>query len=236
MPELMRAFARLAPIARYGDVRKTDTAALQRMLLHYLERICIGLPLACAHINDDAALALVERVNEMDQALRLLELETTGGDWCEALQRLVDGQGVHPLLAGRATRILLDQSAIAADEAARRLGLALSPGVAAQQAAWLEGFLAGTGLLLVHQPQLLALLDAWLCGLKDETFQEVLPLVRRAFAQFPHGERRQIAGRIADAMDHTLATASAAGADYDWSRARLVVPLLEQLYGLREPA
>lgn len=233
IPELMQAFAHLAPIARYGDVRKTDTAALQRMLLHYLERICIGLPLACAHINDDAAPPLFACVNEMDQALRLLDLQPAGRDWCEALQRLVDGQGVHPLLAGRATRILLDQAALCAEDAARRLGLALSPGVAPQQAAWLEGFLAGTGLLLVHQPQLLALLDAWLCGLKDETFQEVLPLVRRAFAQFAHSERRQIAGRIADGLDQAPGTSSEAGVDYDWSRARLVVPLLEQLYGIR---
>ena len=60
----------------------------------------------------------------------------------------------------------------------------------ARAAAWIEGFLIGGGLLLVHDPKLLALIDQWLSAIAPDTFTEVLPLLRRGFGAFPSPERR----------------------------------------------
>jgi hypothetical protein len=112
---------------------------------------------------------------------------------------------VHGLLAGRITRLLADAGALPWPEAARRLGAALSVGVsAAAKAAWVEGFLSGGGLLLVHDRDLLGVLDGWLASLDEEDFMDALPLLRRTFGEFAAPERASIA--------HAVQTMSAGGA------------------------
>src|SRR5439155_1266769 len=68
--------------------------------------------------------------------------------WLESLDRLARRDDLHGLLAGRLSRLLLDAGRLAPEEAHRRLGLVLTVGVPpARGAAWIEGFLAGGGLL-----------------------------------------------------------------------------------------
>jgi len=65
----------------------------------------------------------------------------------------------------------------------------------------------------VHDERLLRLADAWLAGLDAETFQGVLPALRRTFGTFAPPERRAIgeqAARLSDA-----ATPAAADSGYD---------------------
>ncbi|MEW5631056.1 DUF5682 family protein, partial [Streptomyces hydrogenans] len=64
----------------------------------------------------------------------------------------------------------------------------------ASAAAWLDGFVGGTGggLLLVHDERLLALLDRWLSGVPAEAFTDVLPLLRRTFGAYEPGVRRTL--------------------------------------------
>lgn len=69
----------------------------------------------------------------------------------------------------------------------------------ARAAAWVEGFLSGGGLLLVHDPRLLGLVDDWLTGLSGEQFIDVLPLLRRTFGGFAAPERRSIGERLRSA-------------------------------------
>ena len=54
----------------------------------------------------------------------------------------------------------------------------------ADAAGYVEGFLAGGGLLLVHDERLLALVDSWLGAVPDDAFLEGLPLLRRTFGTF----------------------------------------------------
>jgi hypothetical protein len=100
---------------------------------------------------------------------------------------------VHGLIAGRVTRMLADAGELPWAEAAARLRAALSAGVApSAKAAWAEGFLAGGGLLLVHDRDLLGVLDTWLGTLNADDFTVVLPLLRRTFGEFNSAERAGI--------------------------------------------
>lgn len=86
--------------------------------------------------------------------------------WAGMLRALAERDGAIPgLLRGAAARLLLDDGRLAAEEVARLMGLALSPGTGPLEAAgWVEGFLAGGGMLLVHDERLLGLVDGWLAG------------------------------------------------------------------------
>ncbi len=104
---------------------------------------------------------------------------------------------IHGLVAGRACRLLLDAGVTVPDAAADRLSLSLSRGNdPAKASAWLEGFLSGSGLVLVHDARLLGIVDRWLTGLTRETFEQVCPIARRTFSTFEKAERRQIGEKI----------------------------------------
>ncbi|WP_407642866.1 DUF5682 family protein [Actinacidiphila yanglinensis] len=114
--------------------------------------------------------------------------------WAGMLRALAERDGAVPgLLRGAAARLLLDEGRLDAAEAARLMGLALSPGTGpAEAAGWIEGFLAGGGMLLLHDERLLGLVDGWLAGVPREAFTDVLPLLRRTFAEFEPGVRRSV--------------------------------------------
>ena len=79
-----------------------------------------------------------------------------------------------------------------------RLGRALSPGTPpATGAAFVEGFLAGSGTVLVHDSELLAVVDRWLSSLTPDAFAETVPLLRRTFGAFEAAERRQLGVLVA---------------------------------------
>jgi hypothetical protein len=95
------------------------------------------------------------------------------------------------------TRLLLDADRLEAGEVALRMARAVSVGVTpARAAAWVEGFLSESGLLLVHDAGLLGLVDSWITGLPADGFTDVLPLLRRTFGAFTAPERRAIGERV----------------------------------------
>jgi len=195
-------------------------------------RVCVGLPAACASLDDDAALAMAERVVGVNGAVALLGDPGHRSAWHAVLGRLADQRGLHGRLAGRCTRLLLDAGVYRGEEAARRMWRALSPGTGpSEAAAWVEGFLEGSGLLLVHDDALWSVLDGWVTGLPEESFTTCLPLLRRTFAGFPAAERRQIGERVRAGR----ALAAALGWDGDelhTGRADSVLPLLRLVLGL----
>jgi hypothetical protein len=70
---------------------------------------------------------------------------------------------------------------------------ALSPGEEPERgASWIEGFIGTSGLVLVHDPALLQVIDGWISTVHPEPFLNVLPLLRRAFSTLPVGERRRL--------------------------------------------
>lgn len=229
---LMDALPPLANVQRYSDVRQTDVALLGTVTDGLVARICIGLPGACASLNDEAAQMMFARFEKVNAAIQLLQREAHTAQWQQTLLRLVEQQGLHGLLAGRACRLLLDAQALDAVEAARRLSLALSSAnEPAQAGAWVEGFLHGSGLLLLHDETLWQVLDAWLTALPEEPFIALLPLLRRTFANFTAPERRQMGERVKRGGSMVTVAAGEAN-DFDFARAAAVLPLVAQLLGL----
>jgi hypothetical protein len=225
----------LAYTLRYGDqVRRTDAEALAHVVASIVARICVGLPNACATLDDDAAQAMFGRIVGVDGALRTIRDEAHLASWHAALWCVADMRGVHGLVAGRCTRILLDMEALDADEAERRVSQALSPGTPpANGAAWIEGLLRDGAALLLADDRLWAILDGWLVALPDETFQQTLPLLRRTFGTFTAPERRKMGERARRGGEprRTKDEGREAADDFDQERGEAVLPLVALLLG-----
>ncbi|WP_374582790.1 DUF5682 family protein [Pseudoduganella sp.] len=229
---LMEALAPLANVLRYGSTRATDSASVAQVLDGLVQRACIALPLAARGINEEAAQVLLRQLLQADQAINLLQRAGHQAAWLEALELCARGQA-HALVAGRAVRILLESGHWPVEAVAQALSLACTnPVQPLASAEWLEGFLRGSGLLLVVNDQLWHILQAWVASLPGDTFVELLPLLRRTFSTFEAAERRQLGQRVASG---TLALAPAvAGAGTDEARASLVLPVLAALLGQLE--
>jgi hypothetical protein len=230
---LMDALPPLVAVLRYGNVRQTDASMVGHIVAGLVARICAGLPPACASLNDEAAAEMLTHINSTESALATLADETLRADWQATVQRLADDDTLHGLLAGRCTRLLLDDGALDADSAATRLSRHLSRANApAQSAAWIEGFLSGSGLVLLHQVELWNLLDHWLAGLTADHFTEVLPLLRRTFATFAPPERRQM-GELAkqEQSGAGAITATVGDEQIDETRANRLLPTFAALLG-----
>jgi hypothetical protein len=190
---LMAAMPALVRSLRYGDVRGTSTGPLRTVVDGLMVRICVGLPPALSALDDAAARAMLERIDAMHAALALLDDAAHTGRWRDTLASVIDRRGLHGLIEGRLTRLLLDAGRLA--DVPVRMAHAVSVGQPpARAAAWVEGFLSGGGLVLVHDETLLRLVHQWVGGLPDDAFTTVLPLLRRGAYEAP--ERRAIGERI----------------------------------------
>jgi Family of unknown function (DUF5682) len=227
---LMAAIPALARTLRYGDVRRTDVAGLATVTTGLLGRVCAALPAAVGSVSDEAAKLLRDRIDGVHAAVALLDDDAQRHRWLSTLATIAVRDDLHGLLAGRLTRLLLDAGRLDASEVRRRLRLPLTVGTPPSvAAAWVEGFLAGGGLLLVHDEALLELLDDWLADIPAESFDDVLPLLRRTFGSFEAGERRQIGERLAGAVPG--GSGSGDGLGFDPARADRVLPTLSALLG-----
>lgn len=192
IPNLMEALPPLANVLRYGNVRQTDSSMVRQVVDELVVRICIGLPAACSALDDEAALHMFELINAVQNALGILQNDAHDMSWIGALESIAAQDIIHGLVRGRACRLLFERAGSDAN-VANHMSQALSPGTpAAQAAAWVEGFLHGSGLVLIHHPRLWQLLDYWIVSLPDTLFTGLLPLLRRTFSTFPAPERRQI--------------------------------------------
>ncbi|MEZ0065394.1 hypothetical protein ABIA32_001390 [Streptacidiphilus sp. MAP12-20] len=204
---LAEALPALVRSLRYGDVRATATPLLADLATSLATRICIGLPSAATSLDATAAQALAGHLTATHTAITLLGEPGVQARWVACLRGLVERELAAGVVRGRAARLLLDDGWLEEGEAARLLGLVLTPGVPpAEGAAWVDGFLAGGGVLLVHDQRLLGLVDAWIARIPDAAFPDVLPLLRRTFSRLEPGVRRSVGELVRGGRRHDAET------------------------------
>jgi hypothetical protein len=140
----------------------------------------------------------------------------------------------HGQIQGKSARLLFDAGKVGAAEINTALSLALSRGTdPAHAAAWLQGFLEHSGLILVHDPKLLSTIDDWVGAIQQDTFDAILPLLRRTFSTFAAPERRQIGQQLAKGKTTAINADPDAEAAMDEARARRVIPTLKLILGIK---
>jgi len=237
IPQLMTAVPPLAKVSRYGDVRQTDTSQIIHILNGLILRITIGLTAACQSLDDDAAADMAEKIGALHSSIELASQPEHLTLWLPCLARVADASGIHARVRGVAARILLDAKHNTLEETSTRMSYALSRGEAPESAAsWLEGFLSGSGMVLVHDDALFRIVNDWVDTLSAEHFTSVLPLVRRTFATFPVMERRQIGERVQRGQIGSTANSAPISTEENWDQERVLklVPVLRQILNLGE--
>lgn len=233
---MMDALPPLARVARYGNVRQTRGEHVLPVIDGLFERVLIGLPAACASLDEEAAQHMLDSINATQESISLLDRQPMREAWQRLLQQLLERESIHALVRGRCCRLLLEQGLLSSEELERQARLALSPvNAAAQTAAWIEGLLRGSAMLILHQDGLWRALDSWLRDLSPQTFEEQLPLLRRAFSGFQSPERRAMGEKVKSLYAATgkHGDTHQQQEDIQHERAALVLPVLAQILGVQ---
>ncbi|WP_310482112.1 DUF5682 family protein [Chamaesiphon sp. VAR_48_metabat_403] len=227
----MNALPPLANILRYGDVRQTDTTSIAIVVDGLITRLCIGLPNSCQSLDDDAAQQIFDAIGQTNSTIKLLQNSEQLANWRQVLLQIASQQNVHGLVQGRCCRLLFDDGSLDTTATSQRLSLALSlANEPTAAAAWAEGFLRGSGLLLLHSDGIWQVLDEWIAGLSADNFVAVLPLLRRTFATFSSPERQQMGEKVAkgQVISKVIVTESD---NFNIVRSRQSLPVVAQLLG-----
>jgi hypothetical protein len=231
---LMETLPLLTDIQRYGDTRQTDVEAVAQLIEQLIPRIAIGLPSSVVHIEEEVAQGWKQQIVQNNRAISLLNQPEFNKHWTRSLRQIATAKRAHPTLQGLCCRFLYDKGEYSTEETATLMRYALSSVQEAEQSVlWLEGFLYGSGLLLLHLPTLWQLLEEWIAEMPDEVFQATLPLIRRAFSSFSGPERERMLQKIrVGASSPGPSQASTPTTAFDQERARKVLPTVKLLLGM----
>lgn len=191
--DIMYSLPGLIEIQRYGDVRKSDLSILSVVIDRLLNKLFINLTNACYGLNDDVSNKVFEQISALHYSIKLTENKEYLRLWFDTLHTLLDKEGVHQIIRGCVCRMLLDAEQLTEDESSKRISFSLSSSNEAINVAyWIEGFLRGSGMILIYDNRLWNLIYQWLETLDKNQFIDMLPYLRRAFTKFSYGERLQI--------------------------------------------
>ena len=229
--QLIAVVPELVSVSRYGNVRKTDADLVLGIVQSMITRICISLPAACTAVDEEAALQLLELLYQLNDAVSVLQEETITSPWQKALRVMAPDKNVAPVIAGYATRLLADYKLLEGDALVKAFYFALSTAAEAGVAArWMEGFLKGSGTLLLIDDNLWNVVNDWVEQLGAEEFTKVLPLLRRTFAAYSQPERRKIGEKVKGGGGAMVIKAVEAG--FDGERGKAGIQVVLELLGL----
>ncbi|MFK7934235.1 MAG: DUF5682 family protein [Saprospiraceae bacterium] len=230
--QLMDALPPLVNIIRYGDTRKTNTQAVEQVVEQLIPRIMLGLPNACQGVDEEVSEQIFQKIQNVNRVIGILNHPDYTQQWYRALRAIVSTANIDRLITGGSIRILYDREIAVIAEVITQMHYALSKNNdKAKAIRWLEGFLFGSGMLLIHNPALWKIIDDWVEQLPPEDFQEILPLLRRAFAKFSAPERQ----RMLDLAKNGIAVTAnqTMGNELIEEQSKVVLPTLQLLLGLK---
>lgn len=228
--QLMEVIPNLVIVSRYGNVRKTDATLVMDIINSMIIRICVSLPAACTAIQEDAAEHLLDLFFKLNDAINILQQQELTDQWQQTLINIAHNKITSPVIAGYTTRLLNDRKILVADELVKVFYYAMSsstpPNIAA---AWIEGFLKGSGTILLIDDNLWTVIDNWINDLDSTIFTEILPLLRRTFSNFTNAERRKLGEKVKHGSSGTIQINTEEA--FDTERAKHGIPIVMELLG-----
>ena len=231
--DLIDALVPLASVVRYGDVRGSDSVALTSVVDEIIVRVVAGLELACRHLDDEGAAAMIERLS--GAARRAGDARPHGSSRRSSRGARQARRTARDSWAGarQGDTVAPRRGDLGRRGGSQRFGRALSPGTpAAEGARFVEGFLAGSGTVLVHDADLLGIVDPWISTMANDAFIDTVALLRRTFGSFEPAERRQLGVLVTTTERRPTPTF---GADVDDERAAAGIATVRLMLGLEAP-
>ncbi len=225
--QLMVLVPQLIDAMRYGSTRKLDIHQIEEILKNVLPRIMIGLPATCIGINEDQANEIYEKIQRLNHSIFVLKNADYIHDWYQVLIKIAEQAGSHTMLNALTHRILFERKIYSSEKVSKRMHYQLSSGAQSmEQALWIEGFLYGSAMILIHHFPFWKIVDDWLDEVEENHFMEIVPVLRRTFAEFTPVEKRKLIHYARNGR-HEKPTEKRS---LNQERIRVIMPVLEKIF------
>lgn len=230
--QLMEVLPSLVNSLRYGNVRKTDGDMLRLIVNGLITRICISSPNACQSVDEDSAHNLLNIFFKLNDSIMLLQQEEQLKDWHKTLILISENKNSSPIISGYTNRLIYDYKLRSDEEFENAFSLFMSSSNEySHTALWLEGFLKGSGTILLLDNALWNLIHQWVQSLNDTQFVLVLPLLRRTFSQFSQPERKKLGEKVRS-NKNLSSNKTNAQTLFDHESGMKAIPIVKQLLGI----
>ncbi len=232
--QLVEVLPGLVSIMRYGNVRKTDAEMVRHIAESMIIRVSIGLPAACCGIDEATATKLTEDCVNINHSIQVLQQKEYIIQWHQCLKQVAYLSQAAAMMRGFAARQLMDAKELTGEPLQQLFYSSLSQSLpVADTAAWLEGFLKGSGIVLLIDDTLWNMVNNWVMHLDEAVFMQALPLLRRTFSNFTAPERRKLGEKVKHgSAAGSIKKVQEANEFFDHERAAKGIPVVMQLLGL----
>lgn len=228
---LMDALLPLIQIKKYGNVRKNDLEIIALLLESIFYRILVGLPISCTGIDEEQGSALATKIKQLHQGVLLLDEDDYRYAWTETIVKTLQLEMASAIVKGTCCKLLYDLHHFDAEQLATAFSKALSASInPVIAAAWLEGFLKDSASILVLDDTIWGIIYDWSVQLHQNIFIEVLPLLRRSFADYSPAEKQKLAQKAKQGKVNFSKKQVVMLLDHE--RAASVLPSLKLVMGL----
>lgn len=228
--QLMEVVPGLVSVSRYGNVRQTDAGLVLGIVQSMMVRIFASLPSACIGIDEAASENLLELFFTLNDAINILQDDSITQQWQQTIAIIANSKNTSPIIAGYCTRLLSDRKILAGDELVNAFGLSMNTATAPNiSAAWLEGFLKGSGTILLLDNELWNTVNNWVAGLNEDIFMQLLPLLRRTFSHYSGPERKKLGEKVKGG--NSVRSLQPMETNFNTERAKKGLPVVMELLG-----
>jgi len=225
--QLMSLVPNLIDAMRYGSSRELDISQIEVILEKVLPRIMIGLPAACIGINEEQAQDLFQKIQRFNHSIFVLKDADFIQNWYQVMIRIAEHPGSQTMINAQVHRILFERKIYSNDKISERMHYHLSRGASTmEQAMWIEGFLFGSAMILIHHFPFWKIVDDWLDAVPEDQFNEMVPVLRRTFAEFSPAEKR----KLAYFARHGRKAKVKINRDLNQERVRVIMPMLKKIF------
>jgi len=225
--QLMSLVPNLIDAMRYGSSRELDVTQIEEILDKVLPRIMIGLPAASIGINEEQAQDLFEKIQRFNHSIFVLKDADFIQDWYQVMIRIAEHPGSQPMINAQVHRILFERKIYNDEKISERMHYHLSRGASTmEQAMWIEGFLFGSAMILIHHFPFWKIVDDWLDAVPEDQFNEMVPVLRRTFAEFSPAEKRKLAYYARHGRKEKISVKR----NLNQERVRVVMPMLKKIF------
>lgn len=232
--DLLKALDPMIAIIRYGNVRKTDTAALGSIVANLVVKATIGLPNACYGLDEDKSMEIGSLIHTAFQKIKLLEDDYLSEAFQNACLIIFQKANYHPIINGSVGRLVVDNDMQEISKIQAAISFHLSANQLPEDVAyWLQGFLYKSGSILLYDEKLWNLLYDWVAQLATADFDILLPFLRRTFSTFEYAERRSIGQKAKHGLSAITAGEMLQEYEFDEVNALKIIPTITKLMGLK---
>jgi len=233
--DLMSAIPGLVDVVKYGNVRGTDVTQIGQIVNRLFSKVCITLANTCYGLDEENSNDLFSLIGKVDIAIKILEDESLYEQWFKALRDILGTPGIHNVIIGCTVRLLFDNNQLEPGEAESLFSYHLSSNnEPVEVAAWIEGFLRGSGLILIYDNLIWNLIYEWVDSVESSVFIGLLPVLRRAFSRFQFGERRQIGEKVKQGIAEDPTVLEQEDILFDEALGASILPFITKQLGIND--